>query len=722
MHSTLKDMASPQHNSKVRSIPAKGRSRIRTLCGLNPSTLKRMRQAKQITQADYSHVIEAKKTAKPLFDAARLIGIRSVDIARWDKDKRFPHAYKTIVDDNGVKKSLRMWIMDDIDHASKNALGWIQHDIRVNSITASPSVQMMMDHIAHLPTGYLPSNAKQYTPEFMDNMAAECGKIWSEYANERAAEKDAAEQKKVQDQLDTEKRIAHILEMAGDRHWDTLFHNPQLGKRKLEAYLGPTNSGKTYNALQALQKLKRGESGVYLAPLRLLALEVCEELRSAGIPTSLITGEEQDIEPNAKVICSTIEMLDTTKVYNIAVIDEMQIVADQQRGWAWTRALFQLDADRIFILGSTAVEPMLRDFADSTGDDLDIHITSRFTPLQMIPNPVAPVSIQKGTLFSVFSRNSVIQWGQFFRNNGFSVAQIYGAMPPEVRREEARRFRSGEADILVATDAVSMGLNLPAHTVVIGEYEKYDGSSTTPVPHSLVRQIAGRAGRFGYHESGMVAGTDDIIHKHIKKAITSKDTHINFPHLTVAPTYEWVDMVMEDYPNTTVQDLLIGWEKTIEGSKWFTCIDMSTYMEKARVLDSVAGSSEISMHERLQILTAPVNVRTGQMDIFRKMISGIANNQKIDAPITPTGDMVITDELETAYKSISLYCWFHYRYPNIFPAIRQAETERSVCVSKLIEHIRLGLKRYCRACGAPLTTHKNVTMCRTCYTEFRRGY
>jgi ATP-dependent RNA helicase SUPV3L1/SUV3 len=526
--------------------------------------------------------------------------------------------------------------------------------------------------------------------------------------------------KKAQEQHAGNQRIKQILTLAGDRHWSHLFPNPQLGARHIEAYLGPTNSGKTYQALQALKSLKAHERGVYLAPLRLLAIEVCEELRSQGVAVSLITGEERDIDPHALVVCSTIEMLDPSQHYTVGVIDEMQMIADTQRGWAWTQALFDISADRLFVLGSPSVESLLKDFVETTGDTLTLQHTKRFTPLQMKPQPIPPKSVTKGTIFVVFSRNSVIRWGEYFRGNGHSVAQIYGAMPPEVRREEARRFRAGEADVLVATDAVAMGLNLPAHTVVIGEGEKYNGQTSTAVPKPLVRQIAGRAGRYGHHEAGFAAGSDTLIHRHMQSALNGKDDQFTFPMPNVAPTRGWVANAMELAPETTVRDLLTAWQQTVKGSRWFRCVDLSEMLEKAHVLDGIDGSDRLPMAERLQILTAPADARAGQIHHFRIMVTAILENHPLTSPTSSAGPQARSEDLESAYKHLSLYCWFHYRYPQAFPEIGKAAAERLKCVNQLITHIRQGLKRHCKTCGSVLPAKGVFGICEKCHQAQRR--
>ncbi len=107
-------------------------------------------------------------------------------------------------------------------------------------------------------------------------------------------------------------------------------------KREIIFHVGPTNSGKTYSALE---ELKRGDSGYYLAPLRLLALEGYENLIDGGLNASLITGEEEIIDEESTHIASTVEMMNSDVEVDVAVIDEVQMVSDRDRGWAWVNAI-----------------------------------------------------------------------------------------------------------------------------------------------------------------------------------------------------------------------------------------------------------------------------------------------------------------------------------------------------------------------------------------------
>jgi len=109
-------------------------------------------------------------------------------------------------------------------------------------------------------------------------------------------------------------------------------------KRKIIYHAGPTNSGKTYEALQRLKQAP--DSGLYCGPLRLLALEIYENLNMSGVYCSLVTGEEKREIPLATHVSCTVEMCNPSSYYDVAVIDEIQMIGDPQRGWAWTRWIF----------------------------------------------------------------------------------------------------------------------------------------------------------------------------------------------------------------------------------------------------------------------------------------------------------------------------------------------------------------------------------------------
>lgn len=132
--------------------------------------------------------------------------------------------------------------------------------------------------------------------------------------------------------------------------------------RRFTLHTGPTNSGKTH---AALLRLGEAASGVYAAPLRLLAREAFESLNASGTPTTLLTGQERVVVPNATHISCTVEMFPGAQHYELGVLDEVQLVSDRDRGFAWTRAIMEGDCDEIILCGQATATPLLRRVIES---------------------------------------------------------------------------------------------------------------------------------------------------------------------------------------------------------------------------------------------------------------------------------------------------------------------------------------------------------------------
>ena len=130
--------------------------------------------------------------------------------------------------------------------------------------------------------------------------------------------------------------------------------------------MGPPNSGKTY---AAFEKLAGAHDGCYLAPLRLLALEGRDRLVGRGVPCSLLTGEENDPAADARVVSSTIEMVNTSKAIDVAVIDEAQMIFDASRGWAWTQAIVGVPANEVVIICSAYAAPAIENLLKLCGEN-----------------------------------------------------------------------------------------------------------------------------------------------------------------------------------------------------------------------------------------------------------------------------------------------------------------------------------------------------------------
>lgn len=267
-------------------------------------------------------------------------------------------------------------------------------------------------------------------------------------------------------------------------------------------HVGPTNSGKTF---QALKRLKNARQGVYLGPLRLLALEVFEQMKASHTPCTMLTGQECIEMPDSRVRASTIEMADLNQSYDIAVIDEAQMVEDSERGHSWTRAILGLLAEEIHVCLSPAAEPAVTHLIRRCGDAYEIRRYARKVPLVCEKEPFEfPDSLLPGDALIVFSKRSVLDVAGRLEERGIKASVIYGSLPPEIRRRQVQMFAEGQTKVVVATDAIGMGLNLPVRRIVFVQTEKFDGISRRPLKISEIRQIAGRAGRFGQYDTGYV--------------------------------------------------------------------------------------------------------------------------------------------------------------------------------------------------------------------------
>ncbi len=153
------------------------------------------------------------------------------------------------------------------------------------------------------------------------------------------------------------------------------------------------------------------------------------------------------------------------------------MLSDPDRGWAWTNALFGIPAKTVIVCGSDDALSHVRRAAEAANESLDVVTFERKTPLVALDAPVPLEDVQPGDAVVAFSRRVVHEIREALVVAGRSVATIYGALSPEVRRAEARRFRDGEAEVLVTTDAIGMGLNLgPLKRVIFSSVTKWDGT------------------------------------------------------------------------------------------------------------------------------------------------------------------------------------------------------------------------------------------------------
>ena len=278
-------------------------------------------------------------------------------------------------------------------------------------------------------------------------------------------------------------------------------------KRRFILHVGPTNSGKTHDALE---RLKECRHGAYFGPLRLLALEVYDKLNTEGLSCSMVTGEETLEVPGAVCQSCTVEMLNDHEYFDIVVVDECQMIADPYRGHNWTRAVLGLRAEEIHLCMAPEAEDIVVQMIKRCGDQYRVVRHKRNTRLTMEKKPYnLKQDLKKGDALIVFSKKSVLALAAHLENEGIHCSVIYGSLPPATRREQVRRFLARETEVVVSTDAIGMGLNLPIRRIVFVETRKFDGVNKRTLNPEEIKQIAGRAGRYGLYDEGFVAAIDE---------------------------------------------------------------------------------------------------------------------------------------------------------------------------------------------------------------------
>jgi ATP-dependent RNA helicase SUPV3L1/SUV3 len=498
-------------------------------------------------------------------------------------------------------------------------------------------------------------------------------------------------------------------------------------QRELIFYAGPTNSGKTW---RALNELVEGESGVYLAPLRLLALEGQEEIRKRGRPASFLTGEERDMHEGAKFIASTIEMLDTKRVLDAAVIDEIQLLTDDDRGWAWCQALVGVPAKRVIMTGSFDVIPLVEAMAAYLGEPLTIHRLHRHTPIEAARTPYSLEMIEEGTAIIAFSRRDVLSLKEELESK-FRVAVIYGNLTPEVRREEARRFREGAAQVLVSTDAIAMGLNLPIRTVVFSTLSKWNGKDDVQLEPWEILQIGGRAGRFGFHEKGTVGAFNKWDAQRIAQVFAPGFDAPPRPLGTyVRPGSDHVAVIAEAMHTPKLSRALASFQKGMTFDSELLSPGVSEDMiTLAEVADRFRN---IPLDERLTLSCAPVDMRLEWLiDEYGTWMESRAEGDVVELSglrSAYTKERASHDEelknAEMEAKRLTLYAWLAFRFPETFPDLEECTAQR-VILDKFIERSlakRGGRGRpVCRKCGRPLGRGDRGGQCSRCRPRQRRS-
>lgn len=454
-------------------------------------------------------------------------------------------------------------------------------------------------------------------------------------------------------------------------------------------HIGPPNSGKTHDALNALANVT---SGWYLAPLRLLAFEVFERLNQMGVRCNLLTGEERISVDGANITAATIEMFNPMRSGDCVVIDEAQMLSDADRGWAWTRALMEAQAPEIHVLAPPTARSLVEKMAQAAAIPITVIKHERLAPIQVAEQPWKLKDLPARTILVAFSRQAVLELKTALEANKRTVSVVYGNLPPEVRRKQADRFASGQTEICIATDAVGMGLNLPADNVCFYEVRKFDGRGVRLLSPSEVQQIGGRAGRFGLSTAGEIGALrrDDLAQ--VRRLFNGAAAPLT--HARVAPTVADLEMIPGSLAERLAEWAIL---KSIpDGLRG--ALEVAQLAERVQLAGMLTAEDEsaLGLAAAYQLVNAPT--RQNSRAYWEQCARAIVQGKELPLPPVSgahASDRTDLDRLEMYIAWADIYLWLSQRrefeqYAHNIDEVREMRTEWSEAIdTALLRRVRV---------------------------------
>ncbi len=331
-----------------------------------------------------------------------------------------------------------------------------------------------------------------------------------------------------------------------------------MKNKLITAVLGPTNTGKTFLAIETMLSFSSGMIGF---PLRLLAREVYDKVIKKCDPNSvaLITGEEKIIPLNAKYFLCTVESMPIDKKLEFVAIDEIQMCNDHERGHVFTDRLLNLRGEKqTMLMGSHTMKNILTNL----NDEIEFVNKERYSKLTY--TGYKKISrIERKSAIIAFSAEEVYAIAELLRRQKGGSAIVMGSLSPKTRNSQVSLYQSGDIDYLVATDAIGMGINMDLNNVYFSNLKKFDGKKLRRLNLAEIGQIAGRAGRymndgaFGITGEVQKISSDEIelIENHKFESINSifwRNSELDFStahnligSLDIKPKKDWLRRINE---------------------------------------------------------------------------------------------------------------------------------------------------------------------------------
>ena len=493
------------------------------------------------------------------------------------------------------------------------------------------------------------------------------------------------------------------------------------------AHLGPTNSGKTHDALRFLAEQGRG---VYAGPLRMLAQEAHRRLGAelGEERVGLVTGEER-VNEHAPILCCTVEMAPSAG--EVLVLDEVQWADDEERGSAWTRLLLAGEYRHVLLLGALDALPLV----ERAFPQVQVKLFERKLPLEFVGERQLR-GLTPGTVVVAFSRKAVLALaGEVNRLRPGRVAVLYGAMPLASRREEIDRFLSGVAEVCVATDVLGHGVNLPCETLLFAETTKFDGQERRDLLPWELAQIAGRAGRFGLVERGHVGVLAGVPWAAAEPGLVQSALE---PHVPLPGGHRGYRVVDEARIRPRLADLgvddprdldaaLAAWHRVATREwvheSWLAVESLQPLRARlAAVQERLAERRRrLSLAHTWTLVNAPVDEE--HLELLATLALALAGDP---APRPLLTFLLDTDRLrdarleeaEEAGRTAGILRWFALQYPGVGGVtIERAAALEEAAAERVVQRLRVEVSDptigRCRSCGR--TCAPWFPLCDRCY-------
>jgi ATP-dependent RNA helicase SUPV3L1/SUV3 len=299
-----------------------------------------------------------------------------------------------------------------------------------------------------------------------------------------------------------------------------------------------------------------------------------------------------------------------------------------------------------------------------------------------------------------------------------NVSVVYGNLPPEVRRRQADRFADGKTEICVATDAVGMGLNLPADRVCFFELEKFDGKQVRQLTPSEVHQIGGRAGRYGMSSVGEVSATTKRGLKVLQWLYAIPPAELT--HARVAPEVEDLALIPGSLAHKFAQwaelqsipDSLRGIIKPA---------DIDERIALARMLTD-AEVNRLGLPAAVRLVNAPT--RESSRGYWRACTTAILSERPMPLPESAPHQIDNDYDLDLTEQCIAcadIYLWLSRRqefsaYAPNENDVRELRLAWSMSIDAALMR-RIDTLARCVNCRRPLPLGHRFSLCDYCYGQ-----